>query len=197
MSAAPAESEPENVPLPDVGFDPIPSLGPYPIEIDVLDTTLTVPALPAARWLEVFWGEDVDLAKVFPGFLDEEDHDMIMDALVDGDIDGTALDDLALELLEASAGLRWWFVVKLCSSVKAAWLSLGGKLVLAGVDPWRLSLGSWCSAVLTVIGEHTQPKHYSQLLLDLSTAPEGYGPSQEELLEMDEQAFMAAMSAPF
>jgi hypothetical protein len=103
-----------------------------------------------------------------------------------------------MDVLEAASGYRWWFTIRMAILIKGVWARIGGVLVLAGVDPRTITLGSWISAALAVIAERAGGgKEFAQLLDKLNEAPAGYGPSLEEQMVMDEAAFLSAMNAPY
>jgi hypothetical protein len=198
-SAAPAEAEPTHVPLPEVEADPDSYLGPAALEVDFAEQTWHVPALTAADWLAVLWADPFNPDSIFPGLVDDIDlDDVITELIFSGELDGDEVFDTAMEILEAHSGYRWWFALRLSILTKAAWARIGGVLVLSGVDPRSVTLGSWLSAVLAIIAERSGGgKEFAQLLDKLNEAPEGYGPSLEEQMVMDEAAFLSAMNAPY
>lgn len=196
--AAPAESEPANVILPDVEANPDSYLGPAEIEVDFSGETWTVPAMTAADWLAVLWEEPFNPDSIFPGLVNEVDlDDLVAESIFDGSLDGEEVFDTAMEILEAASGYRWWFALKLATVVKTVWARISGPLILAGVDPRGVTLGSWIGAVLAIVADRSQPKDFARLLEQLNEAPAGYGPSLEEQMVMDEAAFISAMNAPY
>lgn len=195
---APEESDASSVHLPDVESDALSYLGPPIIEVEFLGRTWAVPPATARDWLEILWAARFDPDEIFPGLLSSPDlEDQITDALLDGTQDGDELFEIAMEILEHHAGYKWWFAIKLATLIKVSWHRIGGRLVLAGVDPATLSLGSWLTACLALIADYTQPKAFANLLHEFNTPPSGYGPSPEDLMEMDEAEFLAAMDNPF
>lgn len=195
---APGESEPSNVVLPEVESSPLSYLGPTPILVTLFKRTWTVPALTAVPWLEIIWTDPFDPDAIFPGLIDDQNlHDLIVDGLIDGSLDPDELFDIAMEVLTEAAGYDWWFALKLATAVRVNWARLGGHLVLAGVDPARVTLGAWLSACLALVSEHTEPKGFATFLNELTTPPEGYGPSPEEMLQISESEFLSMQSGPF
>lgn len=196
--AASADPEPDTVVLPPVSADPLSYLGPRQTAIEFLGREWLVPALSAADWLEIIWTEPFSPEEIFPGMVnDPELDDAISEALFVDDFDPDSVGEVAMEMIEAASGYRWWFTLKLCTTMRVSWSRIGGMLVLAGVDPNRVTLGSWCSAALALLAEHVRPKEYAKLLFDLNMAPPGYEASEEEEMVMDEAEFMAAMSSPY
>lgn len=194
----PGETDNSTVQLPEVESNALNYLGSPKIQVDLFGETWTVPAITARDWLEILWADQFDPDEIFPGLVNQPElDDQIVEGLLDGSQDPDELFDIAMEILEEASGFHWWFAIKLAACMKVSWSRIGGHLVLAGVDPGRLSLGSWLSACLALISEHTAPKGFAQLLHEFNTPPEGYGPSPEDLMEMDESAFLAAMSSPF
>lgn len=198
VPVAPDESDAANVQLPDVESEALSYLGPPIVEVEFLSRTWTVPAVTARDWLEILWAARFDPDEIFPGLLEDPDlEDQITDALLDGSQRADELFEIAMEILEEHAGYKWWFAIKLATLIKVSWHRIGGRLVLAGVNPAALSLGAWLTACLSLLAEYTQPKAFANLLHEFNTPPDGYGPSPEELMEMSESDFLAAMDSPF
>lgn len=195
---ASADPESSTVILPPVDADPISYLGPSSTAVDFLGREWIVPPLSAADWLEVIWAQPFVVDDIFPGFVNDLDlEDAISDVLFSDGFDPESLGEVAMEMLEMASGYRWWFTLKLCTSVRVSWARLGGMLVLSGVDPRAVTLGSWVSAVLALLGEHVRPKEFASLLMELNTPPAGHELNEQDQMEMDEAEFMAAMNSPY
>lgn len=196
---ASADPESSNVVLPPVEADPLSYLGPSRTAVEFLGRDWEIRPLVAADWLEILWTEPFDVSEIFPGFVDDLDlEDLLADAMLDDDeFDPTDIGTVAMEMLEVASGYRWWFTLRLCTTVKVSWARLGGMLVLAGVDPGRVTLGSWCSAVLALLGEHVRPQEFARMLNELSAPPPGHELAEEDQMMMDEAEFMASMAAPY
>ena len=180
-------------PLPNVPCDPIASLSPRPIDIDVLGRVVTVPAMTAEEWLRLLWAEPLDMEQIFPGLA--MDIDEVDEAVLDGRMTIEEPLEIGLEILEAASGYRWWFLLRMVTSAKAVWMQLGGLLVASGVDASKISLGAWVSAAMSMWIQNVPPEKVHTLVDQLMAPPPGQEPEFDEAAEA--AAFMAAMSGPF
>jgi hypothetical protein len=200
-TAAPDELPPESnagVAIPDFFVDPLVHVGHFNVEVEVFGRAWTVGYRPAVEWLKILWEDDLDLLSLFPGTAGSDDLEaLVMDGLIEQTFDTEELFDICMEIIEEVCGFKWWFALQLIMFTKQGWARLGGLLVTRGVDPREMSIGSWLSAVLALCVEHMEPKAYVDLITQLNTPPEGMGPEPEELMEMEESAFLAAMNTPF
>jgi hypothetical protein len=147
----------------------------------------------AEDWLRLLWAEPFDMEQIFPGLAMESWE--IDEAVLEGTLSYDEPLQIGLEVLEIASGYRWWFLLRVASSAKAAWMQLGGMLVSTGVDASRISLGAWVSAAMATWLQN-MPADKAGLLIDqLMAAPEGYEEEFDE--EAESAAFLAAMSGPF
>jgi hypothetical protein len=109
--------------------------------------------------------------------------------MLDGRVDFQDAAMVAMEVLEAASGLRWWFTLKLVALAKASWLRIGGLITL---DLSAVSLGRFLTTVLGVLQEHMEPKKLVDLVNELNEAPEGFEDPLDE--EAEGAAFLAAMN---
>jgi hypothetical protein len=180
-------------PLPRVHCDPIASLSPRAIDIEVLGRIVTVPPMTAEDWLRLLWADPLDMEQIFPGLaMDTWEVD---EAVISGEMSFDEPLEIGLEILEVASGYRWWFLLRVIATAKAAWMQLGGMLIAAGIDAARISLGAWVSATMALWIEHMPPDKVAPLIDQLVAAPEGYEPEFDE--EAESAAFLAAMSGPF
>lgn len=174
------------------GQDPLASLSRAGLWIPLGDSDFFLPYVSARVWLTTLYGNG-SIYRIIPGFLHEADQIHVENMLEDLDLDLEEIKVAALDAITLCAGRDWWFVVKLLAVVRASWDRVNGHMVLAGVDPDRVSLGEWLDAVYQVVLDHTDPNKISSLVSQLKMPPEGVvvDPSSEE----NDDAFFAAMGA--
>ena len=175
--------------IPPIYSDPEASLAPASLEIELLGQVWTVPPLPAAEWLTLLWADAFDPDAIFPGLAGAEE--AVFDAMLDGLVTPNEVFEVAMEVLELAAGYRWWFTIKLAMQAKAAWSRVGGLMLLKGVDPNKVSLGAWCSALLALCLNNMEQQKAADFILELNTPPVQYAHLAEE---EDGKAFLAAMN---
>lgn len=105
-----------------------------------------------------------------------------------GRMKGRELSEWSHALMLELTGWKWWEVNTLI--VTSLTPGVLGRLVLAGVDPGRVTLGQWCAAVWAVLTEHADAKQAERLKTELSLPPEGYEDAWD-----DDEEYYAAMLA--
>jgi hypothetical protein len=177
-------------PVPELVTDPVWSLRPWPVEIDLGPRVVTIPALPAADWL-VHLLLEVDLDAIFPGLLPSDEEELVEDMLYDGRLSLDQLDRLFLDVIGTVSARPWWVALRLVAQVRANWAVLGADMTLRGVDPTRLSLSAWLDVALLTIMRHISAEDSTMFTLQLEMAPASETARIQEGLEMSQEAFMA------
>lgn len=190
-ASADADGPGDFVQIPDVDADPVASLGWVDITVDLLGRSWTIPAMPAAGWLKILWERPFDPDSIFPDLADAVAE--VEEAILYGQLASDEPTRVACEILEEASGYRWWFTVQLAMAVRAAWPRVGGTLILAGVDPARISLGAWLSAAYACCLDLMDPKKVTQFVNQLNTPPAGFEVELDE--ERESAAFMAMMQS--
>lgn len=120
-------------------------------------------------------------------FQDTDTHERMLDAIGQGEMSEADLPRIARAALAEAGGRAWWEIDRLTQVVYSDGGRLLGSLVLAGVDPMRITLAAWCAAVWArlVQGADTQQtmKIESQLVVpppeatedELAAADEAFG----------------------
>lgn len=170
--------------------DPVWSLQPWPVEVIFAGTRFEMPPLPAAEWLQVLLADDMDLADIFPGWLSEEEQELINDALFDGVVDMDQLYETCLELVTTVSGRPWWVALRLVSTARASWQVLGAEMLLKGVDASVLSLSGWLDVLLLLVMRNIDPKEAMMFTLKLEQPPPGVETKAPEP-EMSASAFLS------
>lgn len=139
-----------------------------PSRVRVAGETFHLPYRPAAEWVSA-----LERPSVLAALLAEaEDRDRMADLVA---APGTwAVEDLrreSLRILAEATGRTWWEAGRLVStSVDPETL---GRLVLAGVDPWRRSIGEWCAATYALRLKGADEKYRLRFDFFLSVPPPG------------------------
>lgn len=170
-------------------FDPEAALRCWPVHLDLADRTWTIPALPAADWMAATLSGWLD---IIPGLLvDPADLDDLLD---DGTVGYTDCVAAARDALEAAAGCRWWTAQRLIHAA-CDWGSIGGELLLRGINPAVAPLGAVLAAAYRTATRHAEPAERARIDFELDRPPTGI-PAAEWFDESEAaEAFMALASA--
>lgn len=187
-----APSKPAGVTVPRLNRNPILSLRPWPVVITVGGEEFTIPPLPAADWLAALMSEAFSLDDLFPGLLDDEDHDRAVAVLLSDMHELEQFHRLTLDIVELASGRSWWVALRLIGAAVGSWDVIGAELILKQVDPERLSLAAWLDAVLLVMLRSMDEKDITMFTLKLEAPPPE---AQEEVEEMtmSREAFASMM----
>lgn len=155
--------------------DPSASLSLFAVEFTLDGADFTVPAQPAARWLELLLANDLGLvATAEPdGLIDAAAAQAIDELLLDGTVELAEYRATLSEVLSTVAGRDWWEAVGLVAAVSAAgnWSRIFGQLVRAGVDADQVPLAAWLDAVMSIVTEHMDEKQLGRFMGFLQTPP--------------------------
>lgn len=168
--------------------DPIASLAPFAVTVDLYEREFTIPALPALDWLKVLLEESPNLWNIVPGMLPEQDRVLVEDAVALGQISYQELLDVSHDVIAVTTGRDYWFVLRLCAIVRASWDTVGGSIARLQLDARVLSLSAWIDAVFHVCCEMigSSGKDAKQKLVSFVSELEA--PPPGESVEFDEEA---------
>lgn len=139
-----------------------------PVRVRVGGEEFELPYRPAAEWAAAL--ERLDF--LVTSLADDDVRDRIVGLRLAHVRVRDELRDEALRILEEQGGRKWWEVGRLLStSVDTEVL---GHLVLAGVDPWKRSVGEWCAAVYALCLKNQDEKGRMKFEFQLSLPPPGY-----------------------
>lgn len=134
--------------------DPLMSLRVAPIIVDFGGREHTIPAYPAARWLEVLLSPQVNLEALFPGLAGLDAELDVNLALVDGRGTQDELEEIIYEVLQAASGRQWWVTLRLCAALRIHWEWVGGAMARSGLTPFDVPLAFWLDgAYATMIAQ--------------------------------------------
>lgn len=187
-----APSKPAGVTVPRLNRNPILSLRPWPVVITVGGEEFTIPPLPAADWLAALMSEAFSLDDLFPGLLDDEDHDRAVAVLLSDMHELEQFHRLTLDIVELASGRSWWVALRLIGAAVGSWDVIGAELILKQVDPERLSLAAWLDAVLLVMLRSMEEKDITMFTLKLE-APPPEAQEEAEEMTMSREAFASMM----
>jgi hypothetical protein len=166
---------------------------PWPIEVDALDRTWTIPARPASEWfLAVLSGRGYPIV---PELLADGQEELFSEAMINGEIQHAELERLNREALEVASGMPWYQAERLMVSVAAQWRTVGGLFGLHGVDLDTTSLGRVLSTTYVLAIQHLTKEERFSFDARLTAPPPGqrasdYNPAdyQEAFAELIRQS---------
>lgn len=161
-------------------MDPVASLRPAEIDVEIGAWVYTLPEMTAADWIEVLaagngWS-------IIPGLLPPEDKLSVMRDYLAGAVSSQDLLDAGRRVLEAAGGRRWWEVERLVqAAIGENWPTIHGSLVLKGVDVDRLTLGGFINAIWVMAVQACKKESERQSLeWEISKPPPGHIDEMEE-----------------
>lgn len=171
--------------VPKLNVDPIWSLRPWPVVLNVGGEDFEIPAMPATDWLVYLMQPEPDLDGLLGDWLPD-----VEDLLMDEVIDLEELYDLVLELISTVSARPWYVALRLIQVARGSWDVLHPELIRRRVDPDRHSLAAWLDVLLVAILHAMDPKDTTMFTLKLEAKPQSESTPMEEM-EMDRGAFMA------
>lgn len=175
--------------------DPLASLAIFAITVTVAVGDFQIPALPAARWLEILLDEDFQPERIFPGLCSDETVLACFEGLDNGSLSEQDVADAVMDALEVASGRRWWITLRLARVAREHWDLVGGGLMLAGVRAEQVSLGAWLDALHALMVERlaaADPAACASFTQTLVAPPASVG--RQEMDEVVEgNAFLASM----
>lgn len=139
-----------------------------PISVTLGGQSFHIPWKSAAEWAVSF-----DRYKLLSVVLAEpKDRDRVALSLLDDPSLSEEIERESYRLLTEQAGRPWWEVVRLVANSNAP--EALGHLTLAGVDPWRVSLGQWCAATYALYTKDQNQEGRFKFDFLLAVPPEGF-----------------------
>lgn len=133
--------------------------------------TITIRGAYADTWITALC-ENITTS-VIPGMLDRDDVATLAYGLVQGTITEHDIQAAAFEAIRYASGRDWWQAVRLIMSAIQGNAELYGHLVLAGVDPTRITFAAWCSAVFTSLMKNRDTTERAKVEFELMVPPAG------------------------
>lgn len=134
--------------------DPVASLRIAELAVPFGGQEYTIPAYPAAKWLEVLLAKDPNLEAVFPGLAGLDAELGVNLSLIEGSGTQEELEEVIYEVLEMASGRQWWITLRLCVTLRAHWEWVGGAMARNGLTPFDVPLAFWLDgAYATMVHE--------------------------------------------
>lgn len=130
-----------------------------------------MPAVPASRWLLAM--ADGTGHGVVPGMLTGDDAGVVAASLASGRLRSRDVHEAGQEAVTAACGIPWWEAQKLVNTCATGRGETYVAVVMAGVDPDRVSIAAWCAAVYWVIVRNLDTKDRLKIDTDLMMPPGG------------------------
>jgi hypothetical protein len=141
--------------------------------IHALDRIWLIPAVPARAWLDAVRLDEDGLVGVFPGLIDIDEADFMLDAFLDCEDAEARCLRAARSALQRETRMEWvvaWNLMKICNQM---WLWINGVLLRQNVNADLLPLGDWLHAAYTVIYEGKDERGRIAFESELMAGPRG------------------------
>lgn len=192
MAAHPSSApDTSKITVPSLNKDPVQSLQPWPVELSITGREFVIPALSAADWLTVLMVENLELADIFPGLL--EDPEAVEDLIMSGSLGIDEMEEVVLSIVEVASARRWWITLRLVEMARNSWDVVGAELLLRGVDATRVSLAGWLDMMLLVSLRSMDPKDVQMFTNKLESPPPSTKVEEAEM-EISASQFMTMAS---
>jgi hypothetical protein len=172
------------------------ALRPAPIEVQLGKWIYTIPALPAADWIEAIL--DDDGGAIVPGLMDEDTAYDVWREFLRGNIAKEELEQAWRYAVGAAAGQPWWQAARLVMSAtnQGSWPTVHGRLTMRGVDLAAVSLGAFYNVVYFIGLESCKDDAERTTFEFQLTTPPPEVAAEDALAEFDAAGdFLAAMGA--
>lgn len=167
------------------------SLAPDPIALDVGGRIYTVPAYAADTWISALIS-DLNVWAVFPGLLEPEEREAVVDGLSDGTMSVADVQKAGFEAVRRASGRPWWEAMRMIGMADAPDGQLVGMLTLKGVNPCTMPLARWLSAVYAIAVQGRDEKELLQFQARLQAPPRGFEDAFEDGTQDDFAAMVRA-----
>lgn len=177
--------------VPSVVTDPVASLKPWPLAVQVAGEEYEVEPWTAADWLSVLMVEDMDLDDVLET-LAPDVADALYQSLLQDQITIEDYVALGTDLITIASGRPWFKALRLIGTMSRSWDVVGAELEKRGVDASRISLGAWLDVALITMLGLMEEKDVTMFVNKLEAPPPGTDPMDQEMSRDDFQALMAS-----
>lgn len=182
-------AEEGRVQVPKLNKDPVWSLRPWPIEIEVAGTAIEVPPMCATDWLCYLMQAEPDLDTILSEVVPD-----LEDLVYEGAIRLDQVYDIVTEIISCAAARPWWITLRLISVARYQWDILGPELLARGADPNVQSLSGWLDVLLVTVLGAMDPKKTTMFIMQLEAVPslmKDSGKDPFDDMEMDPGAFLS------
>lgn len=174
--------------IPKTNLNPVWSLCPWPVMVDLPGKAIEIPAMPAVNWLQFLMAPgEPDMEGLLLEFMPEVEEYYLNDEVFD--VDG--LNETLEEVISTVAARPWWQVIGLTRMAIESWDALGPLLLRNHADPTVLSLAAWLDVLIVTVLENTDKAKATMFTLQLESAPPSEDGSPAELPVTDRNEFFA------
>jgi hypothetical protein len=185
--AAPGPSS--QVVVPNYNVDPVWSLQPWPVELELAGQTWEFPAVAAVSWLAILMEEQLDLDRLLLDLCPRG-----MELLFNDTIEPEVLYRGVVDVIETVGARRWWISLRLVAAIRQNWHIMGPEMIMSGVDPTVLSLAAWLDAMFLILIRAMESKDVSMFISRLELPPPSEMASEQdrvEEMEMSVEQFLS------
>ena len=141
------------------------------LTVDLGGERVAIPHRNAVEWINAIHGPQ-SVAGLVVILARETSRELILDALSTGDLENEQLSKASYDLLKMAAPFySWWVTAKLL--ILSGKPEVLGRTVLAGMDPWSLTVAQWVTAIYALLTEHADEKGRFKFDAMLQTPPAG------------------------
>lgn len=184
-----------NIAVPKTNRDPVWSLCPWPVTVQLPGLEFEIEPLPAVDWLQYLLNAQGPDFMGLIGELMPDLEDYYLDTDDEPDVDG--LRETVLDIIATVGARPWWQVLRLTMMAAGSWDVLGPKLLMNGANPVNVSLAAWLDVLVVTVLENIEPSKAMMFTLQLEAVPVNLLSEDEvagEFPEMNESAFLAMAS---
>lgn len=176
----------QRVIIPKLNKDPIWSLQPWPLTVELRDQEYEIPAMSAVGWLAYLLQPTPDLDGMIMDFFPDLD-----ELLISGYVDLEEVYETILEIIATVTARPWWVTLRLISVVYQSWQVLG-PIMLKAVDASELSIAGWLDVLTVEVLNAMDPKDTMMFTSKLESPPPSERPAEPmDEMEMDQRAFLS------
>lgn len=187
--ARPSSGVPEQqhrVVIPKLNKDPIWSLQPWPLVIELKAHEYEIPAMSAVEWLAYLLQPRPDLDGMIMNFFPDLD-----ELLITGQVALEEVYEILLDVISTVTARPWWVTLRLISVVYQSWHVLG-PIMLKAVDASQMSIAGWLDVLTVEVLNAMDPKDTTMFTSKLESPPPSERPEEPmEEMEMDRSAFLS------
>lgn len=143
------------------------------IDVTALERRWRIPAAPASVWLNAFDGSPEALLGLFPGLVNDDDLDDMLDRLIGIPDSEARCQRAARILLQRASGMEWVVAWNLMRISRGMWLWVNGALLKHGVNSHHATLADWLDAAFVLLYENKDEQGRVAFETELMMPPRG------------------------
>lgn len=149
----------------------------------------------AAPWLEALAQPDASFVSILNDLLTKQSREQLYQNLATGSFSIKDVEAASKAAVEAATGRNWWEVLGILAMAEASWDSVGGELVLGGMDPFSISIGAWLDATwltLRKLALNNSQAQHDHMVSEVTAMPSSEMTEENMVMSFDE--YMAGSS---